>query len=183
MATTTSVQFEWDVANLTGVTGYKVNYRLTGAPVWMQYETSGTSANIHELIPNRIYDFQVITINGIDNPASGVTQGINITDPNPVFSPINTAISYSFANLSADIEEYTCTIALLSSPTVILATHTLSPAVTVTDTFSGLAPLTVYQITIQPIAGPFYNTFTYSVTTTENSTCAAPLSITATLIS
>lgn len=180
---TTTAHFEWSVSNITGTTEYKVNYRLAGAPVWSQYATSGTTASVSGLLINRIYDFQIINVNGVDNPASTITQAINITDPNPVFSPINTAISYSFANLSSDIEEYTCTIALLSSPTVILATHTLSPAVTVTDTFSGLAPLTVYQITIQPIAGPFYNTFTYSVTTTENSTCAAPLSITATLIS
>lgn len=177
MAITTTSHFSWTTDNTVGTTGYTVRYRLTGSMIWFEYNTSGTTAAIPGLAIDRIYDFQVVNINNNGNPASAISQGINITDPGPIFSPTNSAIGYSFSNLSVDITEYIATIALSSTPTVVISTHVLPITDNITDTFTGLNNLTQYQVSIQPVAGPFYNTFTYLVTTTELSTCPIPLTV------
>lgn len=182
MSVTTTAHFNWSVENPSGNVSYTIKYRYTGTSIWTQYSTSGTTAAISGLTVNRIYDFAIVNVNNDDNPQSAISQGINITDPGPAISPINTAVSYSFSNLSVDMTSYSTTIALQSSPGNIIATHTLSPATVVTDTFSGLTALTSYILTITPVAGIFYKTFSYIFTTEEFANCPAPLSVNATLV-
>jgi len=181
MATTTA-HFPWVAENTVGTTGYKVRYRLTNTSVWTEETTSGTTIALSGLLINRIYDFEVENVNNTDNPVSAMSQGMNITDPGPLFSPVATSVSYSFANLSSDIDQYSTTIALFTSPGTIIATHILTPASTVTDTFTGLTASTKYTITITPAANQFYKQFTYTVTTLSTSTCPQPLNPTATLV-
>jgi len=181
MATTTTAHFGWSTDSTAGITGYMIMYKLVNDPAWVQYQTSGTTADISSLAINRIYDFQIETLTASNNYLGPVSQGINITDPGPAFSPTSVSIALSFANLSVDIDMYTTTIALSSSPASIIATHMLSPADTVTDTFTGLSALTNYLITITPAANQFYKQFSYTVTTLLNSLCPAPLNVSATL--
>lgn len=183
MPTTTTAHFDWTVSNTTGNTSYTIKYRLTGTSVWTAQSTSGITASISGLAINRIYDFQVENVNNLTNPLSAISTGINITDPGPAFSPVNTSISYSFSNLSIDIDSYTTTIAQFSTPGTILATHLLEPADTVTDTFTGLSPLTKYLITITPTANQFYKQFSYAVITALTGICPIPLNPVATLTS
>ncbi len=172
----------WHTDNTTGTVNYKLRYRLSGDPTWTSQllAASGTTATL-VVSNNRIYDVQVQNINNNDNPFSVISQAIGFSDPNPVFSPTNTSVGYSFSNLSVDIDSYTTTIALFSSPGVIIATHILSPTNIVTDTFTGLTPLTQYSVTIKPAANQFFDTFTYTFTTEELATCADPINTIATL--
>lgn len=182
MAITTTAHFSWTVENNQGNIRYVIKYRLSGTTIWTQYNTSGTTADVSGLAINRVYDFQITNVNNNDNPSSAISQGINITDPNPVISPVNTSVSYTFGNLSVDMSSYTTTVALQSNPGAIIATHILSPTSTVTDTFMGLSALTGYLLTITPASGPFYKTFTYLFTTTAVAACPAPHSVTAVLV-
>jgi len=182
MSVTTTASFPITLTNTVGHTYYTIQSRLSGTSAWTDFNTSGSTASISGLEPNMLYDFQVINVNGTTNPASAIVQSANITDPDPNFSPVNNAISMSWINLSSDITGYGTTIALESNPTVILATHNPTINPTVTDTFSGLAPFTLYNITVTPAIGSIANTFTYPVLTTATSTCPAPLNVTATLV-
>ncbi len=161
MSTTTTAHDTFSVEDLTGHLYYTIRYRLSGTTIWTQYNTSGNTFAISGLAINMIYDFQVVNVNGADNPASAISQGINITDPNPTINPTNVSVGYQFHNLSTDMTSYTSTIALTSSPGLIIATHVLSPG-TWPDIVS--------------------DTFTSTFTTTTGSACAAPTAVSASLI-
>jgi len=171
------------IANTAGTQYIKIKYRLTGASVWTSFNiaSSGTTATISGCTNDYLYDIQVVNVNGSDNPASAINQSIWITDPGPLVSPTNTTMAYSFLNLSPDIDTYTCTVAEFSTPGSIIATHILTPTSTITDTFTGLTPLTKYYLTITPAANQFTRTFTYIFTTEELALCANPSGTTATL--
>lgn len=183
MSITTTATIPWTVDNTSGTTAFKVRHRLSGTTVW---SSSTVPSNVDELaisalLINRLYDFQVVNINGDANPASAVVQSINITDPYPQFYPTNVAISLEFDNLSEDIDSYTATIAEVSTPGNILHTEVISPADSMEYTFVDLTPSTDYLITLTPVANQFYTTFSYTETTTAFSSCPAPNTVTATL--
>lgn len=183
-----TAHLSWTVDNTVGIVNFKIRYRLSGTSIWSQFlvAASGTTTIVpqdsptHVLQDNYLYDFQITTINNNDNPSSAVFQGIGIHGLDPTFSPINVSISYSFPNLSPDIDSYTATIATYDDPGDILATHELTIHDTITDTFTGLSPLTTYVINILVAANQFTETFTYLVTTTDT-TCASPTNTIATL--
>jgi len=178
---TTTLYFNWTTDSTAGINYYVVSYRLLDDPTWIQFQTSGTSTAIPGLAINRIYAYQVETVAVTGNFQSAIANAINITDPGSTFSPTSVAIALSFANLSVDIDMYTTTIALASSPGTIIATHLLEPAATVTDTFNGLTALTNYVITVTPSANQFFKTFSYTVTTLLNTICPAPLLVSASI--
>ena len=164
----------WHTDNLTGSTGYKVLYRVTGTPTWTSFLSSGSPALITGLLNNYIYDVEVQNLNNFDNPYSPILQGIGFTDPLPILSPTNSSIGFSFANLSSFMTSYTVTIASQSAPGIILQTQQFAPIATVSGTFSGLSPLSPYILSITPVAGEFSHTFQYNFVTTELAACAAP---------
>lgn len=172
--------------NTVGTLYFKIKYRLTGSSTWTSFNipTSGTTYSFTGT-NNLLYDVQIVNVNGSDNPSSSIAQSVYITDPNPLLSPTNTVIGFSFSNLSYDMDTYTCTIALYSSPGSIISTQVLPAGTypnTVSGTFTGLSPLTKYTMTITPAANQFSETFTYTFTTEEVATCAAPTGATATLV-
>lgn len=179
--TTTTATIPFTVDNTTGNQYYRVRYRQSGTTVWNAISVTGTTASISGLDINILYDFQVVNINGGENPASAVVQSISLTDPSPAFYPTNTSLGIEFDNLSADIDSYTATIAEYSSPGTILHTEIITPASTMDYTFTGLSPLTEYVITITPAANQFYKTYSYNATTLAYATCVGPLTVTATL--
>jgi len=184
MSITTTAHDTFSVEDLTGHAYYTIRHRLSGTSVWTQYNTSGTTFAISGLSINMLYDFQVVNVNNTTNPASAISQAINITNPNPTISPTNVTVGYAFNNLSTDMTLYTGEIALATTPTVIIATHALSPGAfpsVVSDTFTGLTPSTNYILTIIPSSGSFYNTFTYPFTTNASAACPAPTAVSATL--
>lgn len=183
MSITTTATIPWTCDNTAGTTNFKVRYRLSGTTVWsaVTVSSSGSTLDISGLLIDRLYDFQVTNINNDTNPASGVTQSINITDPYPQLYPTNVSIGVEFENLSEDIDSYTLTIAPYSSPGTILHTEIVSPADTMEYEFTGLTPSTEYVITITPAANQFYTTFSYTDTTTAFANCPAPNTVTATL--
>ncbi len=178
-----------------GSTNFKVKYRLKGDSVWTSFliyppPTSGTTATVpwdspvNVLLDNRIYDFQIQNINGVDNPVSVIAQDIGITDPGPAIFPTSTGVGYSFENLSEDVDQYTCTIVLFSSPGTIIQTHILdATSGIISDSFSNLDSLTSYILSITPVASQFSKTFTYPFDTTAISTCPDVADVTATIIS
>lgn len=170
-----TINGSWTPTSLVGTLYFKVKYRLSGETIWTSFNvpTSGTTMSFSGL-NNRIYDVQYVNINGDTNPASAIVQGIGFTDPNPLLSPTNVTLAYTFANLSEDIDSYTCTIALFDSPGSIISTHILTPSSTVSDLFSGLSPLTKYYLTITPAANQFSDTFTYEFTTESIFMCSDP---------
>jgi hypothetical protein len=165
----------WVIDNTTSTASVKVRYRLSGSSVWtsVSLAASGTTYSV-SISNNYLYDFQVVNVNNNDNPSSAISQSIGFTDPNPLLSPTNTTVAYSFTNLSSDIDTYTCTVAAFDSPGSIIATHILTPLAITTDTFAGLQPLTKYYLTITPAANQFTRTFTYIFTTEEVAVCGAP---------
>lgn len=172
---------DWTVDNVTGTIGFRLKYRLASTSKWTEANISGTTSTVH-MTNNLLYDFQVVNLNaGLNNPASPIVQTIGIDNPNPTISPINTSVSYSFNNLSADIDTYTATIAPANTPGEILSTHILTPVPLVTDVFTGLSPVTNYLLTITPAANEFYRTYTYVFVTSAVASCANPHSITAIL--
>lgn len=184
MSTTTTASFSFTVDNTTGNLYYKIRRRLSGDTAWTQVTQSGDTVDISGLEINRLYDFQVVNVNGGENPASAVTQSINITNPNPEFYPTNVSIGLDFTNLSEDIDAYALTIAESSTPAVIIESTTLYPVPsgdTLDYEFTGLDPVTSYLITIAPSANQFINTFSYTVVTEAFANCAAPNNVTATL--
>ena len=184
MSVTTTASFSYSVEDLVGHISYIIKWRLSGTSIWAQMSTSGTTASIPGLAINMIYDFQVINVNGSDNPASAISQGINITDPTPTITPTNISAGYQFHNLSTDMTSYTGTVALASTPGSIISTHVLSPGAypgIVTDTFTGLSADTGYVLNITAAAGPFTKTFIYPFTTTAQANCPAPTGVYATL--
>ncbi len=169
--------------NTTSTLYFKIQYRLIGETSWSFFNigTSGTTYHFTGL-DNRIYEANVTNVDGDTNAVSNTVQGIYITDPNPVISPTNSSVGYSFSNLSIDMDNYLCTIATFASPGVILATHTLPAGIfpgTVTDTFPGLNPLTQYVLSITPTANQFFRTFYYNFTTEALANCAPPQNTTA----
>lgn len=170
------------VGNTTGTTGYKYQYRLSGTSTWISFQTSGTTY-VFSGTDNRLYDIQVINLSTTQgNPASIIVQDIGFTDPNPVISPTNASIGYYFGNLSTDIDNYITTVSLFTNPGDIIGTHTLSPSDIITDSFTGLLPLTEYYLTITPTANQFSKTFIYTFTTSALATCPDPQNAIATLI-
>lgn len=181
---TTTAHAPITTENLSGHVYYTIKYRVSGTSTWTQYNTSGTTISASGLDINILYDFQVVNVNNTDNPSSAIKQSINITDPAPTISPTNNSVGYQFNNLSTDITSYTSTVALAVTPGTIIATHTLSPGgypSVVSDTFTGLSVSTAYILTLVPSAGAFFNTFTYSFTTSARANCPAPTGVYTTL--
>lgn len=184
MSTTTTSHFSFTVDNDSGNLYYKIRRRLSGDTAWTQVTTSGDTVEIPGLLINRLYDFQVINVNGSDNPASAISQGISITDPDPSIYPTNVSIGLEFQELSDDIDQYTLTIAETLVPGTVINTHILYPTPsgdTLEYTFTGLTPVTSYLISITPTANQFYKTFTYTSVTTAFGDCATPNNVIATL--
>lgn len=157
-----------------------------GDTSWTTFNIAASGTTFSFIVStNLIYDTQVINVDGVDNVASAIDQQIVITDPAPLFSPTNVSLGYSFANLSHDMDTYSCTITLASSPGSIIAIHVLPAGAypgTISDTFTGLVPLTEYIVAITPTANQFFKTFTYTFTTEDIATCADPSGTTATLV-
>jgi len=176
----------FSISDRSGTQYIKVRYRLAGDSVWTSYNIAASGTTYSFTVSNNLlYDIQTVNVNGADNPSSAIIQDIAIMDPNPIFSPTNVSLGYSFANLSGDIDTYSCTIALFSSPGSIIATHVLSAGTypgTVSDTFTGLTPTTEYIVAITPTCNQFFRTFTYTFTTEELASCAAPTGSIATLV-
>lgn len=175
-----------NVPNLTASAYLKVKYRLSGSSTWTTYNiaSSGTTTSFQGT-NNLLYDVQVTNVNNNDNPSSAILQGIGISDPTPLLSPTNVTLGYSFANLSGDMDTYTCSIAEFTTPGQIITTHILpagSYPGTITDIFIGLQALTEYILSITPAANQFFKTFTYTFTTAEIATCAAPTAAIAILV-
>lgn len=175
------------VPNLTGTTNIKVKYRFSSVTAWTSFNIA-PSATTYTVtgVNNTLYDFQLVNLNGNDNPSSAITQSIWFTNPSPLLSPTNVTLGYSFSNLSADVDTYTCSIAQYSSPGNIITTHVLSAGTfpgTVSDTFTGLNPSTEYVLSITPAANQFANqTFTYTFTTNVVAACATPTGAITTLV-
>lgn len=183
MATITRL---WEIGDTTGTTNIKFRYRLYGDTTWVSIilgpairEYAFTGDN------NRLYDMQLVNINGSTNPASVIIQAIGFSDPTPLFSPTNTTVGLSFNNLSVDIDSYTAVISEYATPGVPIETNVIYPTTypeVMTTSFTGLDPLTKYQVTVTPAANQFSDIFTYTFITEEVATCAAPSNTTATLI-
>ena len=78
MSTTTTANASWTCDNTTGTTGFKFRYRLSGETVWNAVTVTGTTVAVSDLEINRLYDFQIVNINGAENPACAVYQNINM---------------------------------------------------------------------------------------------------------
>lgn len=176
----------WTIPDSTGTTAVKFRYRLYGESTWTSVIlAAGIRTYTFTGENNRIYDMQVINVNNSDNPSSAIGQNIGFSDPLPLISTTNTGVSISFNNLSQDIDTYTCSVAEYDTPGSPISTDVVAagsyPGV-VYASFTGLDPLTKYYLTIIPAANQFTETFTYTFTTQELATCAAPSNTTATLI-
>lgn len=176
----------WTISNTTGTTGVKFRYRLSTASTWTSVVLA---ANIRTYTftgeNDRIYDMQTVNLNGSDNPASLIVQNIGFSNPTPLLSPTNTTISMTFNNASEDIDSYTCSVAEFDTPGSAISSvvlHTSTYPEIMSTTLYGLSPLTKYSLTIQPAANQFTEIFTYTFTTEELATCAAPSLTTATFI-
>lgn len=181
---------QWSVNNFSGTTGYKVLYKLYQDSLWNTFLTSGTtngntvSTLLSGLLEDRIYDWQIVNLSQtLGNPTSTIGQICEITDPSPALSVTNTTIAYSFSNLSVDITGYVATLTLYTDPSTIIATHQLSVQSTITDTFTGLQPLTSYYLNITSVANQFTRKFTYTFSTSAIATCSQPLSVSSSLTS
>ncbi len=181
MSTTTTRHDSWTCNNTAGTIYFKYRYRLSGTTTWSSVTTTGDTIAVSGLLIDRLYDFQIVNINNADNGSTAVYQGINITDPEPVFFTTNSTIEAEWNNLSEDIDSYTLTIAAFSSPGSIIETIVVTPEDTMTALFEDLSPLTVYTITLTPAANQFFTTYTYTATTDAYALCAAPIDVTATL--
>lgn len=170
-------EVSWHTDDTIGTTGYKVWYRVTGTSIWTTYMTSGTSTSIGGLTNNFIYDTQIQNLNNHDNPLSLIMQAIGITNPNPIISPTNSSIAYSFFNLSYFMTSYTIAVALAATPGTIIQSQEQSATSTVSGIFTGLTNSTNYIVSITPIASQFSATFTYPVITLVSATCAAPTNV------
>jgi len=172
----------WTIDNSVGSTGVRVRYRIKGTSIWSSFiaDPSATTATF-QADDNRIYDVQFQNINNDGNPLSVIVNDIGFSDPTPELSPTNTTLGYSFDNLSEDIDSYTVSVALFSTPGTYIATHYLSPAEPVVDQFTGLTPGTNYYLYITPVADQFAKTFTYIFTTSLTATCPAVQDVVATL--
>lgn len=174
----------------TGSVGFKVMYRLMGAPAWTSYmipvpPTSGSTAVISG-DNYRIYEFQIQNINGADNPISPVTQDLAwYLGPQPVtITPTSISVGYQFNNLSVDVDSYTVQLTTLDAPGTILATHVLSAGVfpnTISDSFTSLLPLTSYRLVITPVANQFSQPFVYTFTTPPGGGCPNVPTVTASI--
>lgn len=179
--------------DVTGSTNFKVKYRLAGDSIWSSYlipvpPTSGTTAWVPQFghgLDNRIYEFQIQNLNGADNPLSLIWKDCGITDPNPDISPVSDGVGYSFDNLSEDIDSYNVQLTTVDNPGVVIAIHTLPAGAypgTISDSFTGLDPLTLYRLVITPVADTFSSTFVHIFRTTDAGTCPDPIAVTASLI-
>jgi hypothetical protein len=177
-----SIDGIFECGDTTGTLYFKIRYRLAGETVWASFNipTSGTTFSFTPT-NNLIYDTQVVNVGNVTNEASAIVQQCAITDPSPILSPANTSLAYTFSNLSTDMDTYTCTVAEYSTPGSIISTHILPAVSVVTDTFTGLDPLTQYILSITPAANQFTRTFTYIFTTESVFSCADPSGTTATL--
>ena len=183
-----TIHLTFGVNNLQGTTNLKVRYRESGTQIWQSLALLPSSGVTSVTIPtqnNILYDVQEQNINGADNPYGLISQTIGFSDPNPILYPTNITLGYTFGNLSQDISTYVCTIALQSSPSTILSSHILKPTTypqQISDTFTGLLPVTAYVLTITPTANQFTGTFTYNFTTEAIATCPDVSNLTVTLI-
>lgn len=171
--------------NISTTSGFKYMYRLHNTSLWTTFQTSGNTVIPVSFtgLDNRLYDIQVVNLSTtLNNPTSSVVQDIYFTDPMPVISPTNISVGYYFGNLSTDISDYITTVSLFSNPGDIIGTHTLVTAPIVSDSFSGLVPLTLYYLTITPTANQFSKTFVYTFITPALATCPDPQNIIVTLL-
>lgn len=155
-----------------------------GDSAWTAYmipvpPTSGTTAVVPQSghgLDYRIYEFQVQNINNNDNPLSPITQDLGWNaGPQPVIiTPTSIAVGYSFDNLSVDVDSYTVQLTTAANPGTIIGTHVLPAGTfpnTISDTFTGLLPITDYRLVISPVANQFTQPFVYTFTTPEGGGC------------
>lgn len=183
-----NVTISWTPGGGINSVSQSVKYRLKGTSAWT-VPVSGLSAGtstytINGISNNKIYEYVVVNVClGGGETESSIFESINIVCPTVTFTPTDTTIAYSFANVANDVTQYLIEI-LDSSGSTIVDTHTVNPPFTsnITGTFSGLVAATQYQYRLTIKAQSLQKVCPAQFVTTENPpTCPLPTNLNVTV--
>ena len=161
-APTTKINVSWTTPDMTGkpaLSGYDLQYRLSGASNWTDANFSGTSKTLTGLTAGKSYEVQVRAKN--DEGDSPWASGSAITDPN--------AVTRSIAENSAAGTNVGAAVTATSNPNNYTLVHTM----TGTDAGKFEISSATGQITVKGGNIPNYEVKTsYSVTVTVKAAAA-----------
>lgn len=185
-----SSTINWVPAGGSNSLSQTVQYKRTIDSVWIDFSSLAAgiaTVSITGLSNNTIYDFRIVDNCAVGGAVpSAVIRGIKFTCPTVTISPTYNAVTISFTGVGGDVSKYV--VQLLSSDlTSVLGTFPvtdLTPG-TFTNTFTGLAASTSYNIRVTEYAG---TAFDYSnicaatlFTTAIAPVCGVPGSVVATM--
>lgn len=154
-----------------------IQFMASNSSTWITFDTVGptiSSQGITGLNYNTLYNFRVVNNCPTGSTSQVVGQDIVIQCVNTLIIPSDTVANIQFFHLGGTIDSYKVDL-LDATSAVVLQTQTLMAPfdAAVTATFSGLAPLTTYNIKVTPGSGSVLKTncTTTSFKTTNTPSC------------
>lgn len=163
-----------------------IQFKPVNSTTWITFDTVGTTIStqgITGLEYNTLYDFRVVNNCPTGSTTQVVGQDIVIQCPNLLIIPSDTTASVQFFHLGGTIDQYNVYLLDVSSGTILQTQTPVAPFdPTITLIFSGLSPLTVYNVKINPGSGGIMKTncttTTFKTTNTPNCPMATGLNVT-----
>lgn len=163
-----------------------IQFKPHNISTWITYTTVGPTINtigVTGLNYNTLYDFQIVNNCPTGSTTDLMGQSYVIQCVGLVITPSSTTATVQFFNLGGTIDTYTVNL-LNAGASSILQTNTLVapfPA-SISTVFTGLTPLTTYNIQVIPSTYGIQNTtcVTTSFQTSNTPTCPAPVGLTVT---
>lgn len=160
-----------------------IQFKPRNTTTWITYTTVGptiSSLGITGLNYNTLYDFQVI--NNCPTGSTTVVTGsdVKIQCVGVMVTPSDTAATVQFFDLMGTIDTYVVNLLDAAAVNIVLFNTLTSPfPASITTTFTGLSPLTTYNIQIIPSTFGISNTSctTVSFKTSNTPTCPAAVGL------
>lgn len=159
-----------------------IQFQVNGASTWITYTTIGPSIStigVTGLDYDTLYNFRIIN----NCPTGSTTQvlgsAIAFHCPSLLISPADTSVSVQFFDLGGTISSYL--LNLLDTGNNVLQTKMLTAPfdASITTLFTGLTPLTSYNLQISPRSGSFVKTDCPTLTfqTSNTPICPPPIGL------
>lgn len=163
-----------------------IQFKADNTTTWLTFSTVGPTVNaagVTGLNYNTLYDFRIVNNCPTGSTTNVVGQDIVIQCPNVLITPSDTVGNIQFFHLGGTIDSYKVDLLNASSGAVLQTQTLVAPfSATVTTSFSGLSPLTTYNVRVSPFSGSIgkTNCAVTSFQTANTPTCPAPVGLTVT---
>jgi hypothetical protein len=148
------INLTWTPAGGLNSTGQQVQYKQRSASDWETAVVLGATESsyvLEGLEDNVVYEIRIVNECLYGGPAPSVAkQTIYITCPVVALVPSYNAVGFSFTHLGGDISQYWMELLDGLGAAVLDAKYVFPSVGVVTDSFTGLDPVTDYQLRVTP---------------------------------